>query len=64
MLNNTSTRHAPWHLIPADLKWFAHAAVADIINRKLASLKLHFPDLNEEQKKALRTAKKLLEEDE
>jgi len=43
MCSNTSTDWAPWHIIPADHKWFTRATVADIIVRKLESLKLHYP---------------------
>jgi PPK2 family polyphosphate:nucleotide phosphotransferase len=61
MLSHTSTPYAPWHVIPADQKWFTRAAVAEIIVRKLESMKLRYPELDEECMKALRRAKKLLE---
>lgn len=64
MLNHTSTENAPWYIIPADHKWYAHVAVADIIVRKLTSLKLDFPKLHDEQQKALENAKKLLKNEE
>jgi PPK2 family polyphosphate:nucleotide phosphotransferase len=60
MLSNTSTEQAPWYIIPADHKWFAHVAVADIVIRKLLSLKLDWPQLTSEQQTSLETAKKLL----
>jgi PPK2 family polyphosphate:nucleotide phosphotransferase len=60
MLSNTSTETAPWHIIPADRKWFSRCAVADIIVRKLESLDVRFPKLNGEQKKALEHARQLL----
>ena len=41
----TSTRHAPWYVIPADHKWFAHALIADIIVDALDGLDLSFPKL-------------------
>ena len=28
MLSHTSTEWAPWHVIPADRKWFARIAAA------------------------------------
>src|SRR5947207_14777584 len=40
VFNHTSTKWAPWYVIPADHKWFTHAAGADIINSKLKSLNL------------------------
>jgi PPK2 family polyphosphate:nucleotide phosphotransferase len=61
MLSHTSTAHAPWHVIPADHKWFAHVAVADIIIHKLASLDLRYPEMDSAQQKALARAKKILE---
>ena len=61
MLNATSTLHAPWYIIPADHKWFARLAVTSAINRALDRLKLAYPQSSEEEKKALLTAKKEME---
>src|SRR5262249_14495124 len=61
MLSHTSTSHAPWHIIPADQKWYARLAVASLIVAKLESLKLGFPELDEEHMKALEAARKQLE---
>src|SRR5262249_48548901 len=61
MLNHTSTAEAPWYVIPADHKWFAHYLVAKIIVDKLESLNLAFPKITAEQKKSLEKARKLLE---
>ena len=63
LLSNTSTEYAPWHIIPADHKWFSRLAVADTIVRKLTSLNLHYPELNAEQKKALEEARKILDQE-
>ena len=60
-LNHTSTPWAPWHIIPADHKWFTRLAVADIIYAKLKELDLKYPKVTEEQKHELRTIKELLE---
>ncbi|WP_193215015.1 polyphosphate kinase 2 family protein [Luteolibacter marinus] len=49
MLNATSTEAAPWHVIPADKKWFARAAIADLIVSKVRGLKLEPPQPTEEQ---------------
>jgi PPK2 family polyphosphate:nucleotide phosphotransferase len=37
MLSRTSTRWAPWHVIPADHKWFRNFAVAETLVRRLAA---------------------------
>ena len=39
----TSTEHAPWHVIPADRKWYSRAAVLEILTRTLVDLDLHWP---------------------
>ena len=59
--NHTSTEWAPWHIIPADHKWFTRAAVADVVIAKLKSLDLSYPTLGPEHLKQLGEAKELLE---
>lgn len=61
MLGATSTTYAPWHIIPADHKWFARLAVADIIIDTLRSMKLHYPKLSKETRAGLEAAKQSLE---
>jgi PPK2 family polyphosphate:nucleotide phosphotransferase len=61
MLGATSTPYAPWHVIPADHKWFARLAVADIIIDTLRSMKLQFPKLSKETRAGLDAAKESLE---
>jgi PPK2 family polyphosphate:nucleotide phosphotransferase len=62
-LSATSTRWAPWYVIPADHKWFTRTAVADIIVAKLKSLQLRYPTVPGEQRKRLLELKKKLEEE-
>ena len=59
-LRATSTRSAPWYVVPADNKWFTRLAVAEVICRTLRSLKLAYPSLSGAQKAKLVEAKKLL----
>jgi polyphosphate kinase 2 (PPK2 family) len=49
-LQETSTKYAPWYVIPADDKWYARATVADIIAAKLESLELKLPEVSEVQR--------------
>ena len=58
--NHTSTEWAPWHIIPADNKWFTRTVVADVIIEKLKSLKLCYPTVSEERWQHLLDAKELL----
>ena len=61
VFNNTSTKNAPWHIIPADNKWFTHTVIADIIVRKLKELNLKYPEVSEEHKKEILKVKEILE---
>ena len=60
-INHTSTKWAPWHIIPADNKWFTRAVVADVIADKLKSLGLEYPEVSDEHRSRLAEAKILLE---
>lgn len=43
MLYKTSTPHAPWFVIPSNLKWFRDLAVSHIITRALDDLDMKLP---------------------
>ncbi|MFZ1289820.1 MAG: polyphosphate kinase 2 family protein [Melioribacteraceae bacterium] len=49
----TSTKYAPWFVIPANNKWFTRLAISEIIIDKLKKLKIEYPKLDEEQLKNL-----------
>lgn len=48
-INETSTNFAPWHIIPADNKWYARLAISGIINSTLSGLDMKYPSLDKEQ---------------
>jgi PPK2 family polyphosphate:nucleotide phosphotransferase len=58
---HTSTKAAPWYIIPADHKWFMRMAVAGIIQQTLKDLDLAYPTVTKEKKTELLEARKLLE---
>jgi PPK2 family polyphosphate:nucleotide phosphotransferase len=43
MLSATSTRWAPWYVVPADHKWFTRLATAAIVVAKLRAIKPEYP---------------------
>ena len=59
-LSATSTEWAPWYVIPADHKWVTRAVVADVITTTIRSLDLKYPEVTNEQRAALATAKQRL----
>jgi PPK2 family polyphosphate:nucleotide phosphotransferase len=62
-LSATSTKHAPWHIIPADHKWVARSAVSEILAETIQGMDLEFPKLTPAQQKALAKAKKSLHQE-
>lgn len=58
-IGRTSTEHAPWFIIPADKKWYRNLAVSEIIEQKLESLDMKFPQPLED----IEALRKRLEED-
>lgn len=57
MINNTSTKWAPWHIIPADHKWLARSLVADIMTTSILSLGIKLPVVSEQKLEAIKQAK-------
>ncbi len=64
VFNHTSTEWAPWHVIPADHKWFTRICVAYFIYEKMKSLNLAYPKVSEEHYAEVLRAKEILETEE
>jgi len=62
MIAETSTKHAPWYVVPADAKWYTRVVVAAAIVDTLQELKLAYPTVDRAQKKELEQARAQLEE--
>lgn len=54
MIRNTSTKHAPWYVVPADHKWFTRLVVAEAIVDTLKGLDLAFPKVDAAKRKELK----------
>ena len=63
VFNHTSTKSAPWYIIPADRKWFTRLVVANIICTKLQELNLQYPTVSKEHRQQLLEAKRILEQE-
>ena len=61
MIRSTSTKHAPWYVVPADHKWFTRLVVADAIIGAMENLDLSFPKMDAEKRKELKDARAALE---
>lgn len=61
MIRNTARPHAPWYVVPADHKWFTRLVVGSAIVDALNNLKLAYPKVDSERRKALETARAVME---
>ena len=60
LIQETATKDAPWHVVPADNKWFTRVVVAAAVIEALADLDLAYSDVSEEKLKELAAAKRKL----
>ncbi|QLY32223.1 polyphosphate kinase 2 family protein [Nocardia huaxiensis] len=55
VLDRTDTDYAPWHVLPADHKWYSRLAVTELLIEALQNLKLDWPaaqfDIDEQKKR-------------
>jgi PPK2 family polyphosphate:nucleotide phosphotransferase len=61
MFTHTSTEWAPWHVIPADRKWFARIAAGAVIANALVEIDPQYPTLGDDARRDLQAVKADLE---
>ncbi|MER5957645.1 polyphosphate kinase 2 family protein [Streptomyces sp. NPDC001893] len=61
MLSATSTRWAPWYVVPADRKWFARICTAAVLAHTLMDIDPRYPEVDDAARKELRAAARKLE---
>jgi PPK2 family polyphosphate:nucleotide phosphotransferase len=44
LLPSTSTKHAPWFIIPSDHKWYRNVVISQILVEAMTSLRLTYPE--------------------
>ena len=59
-IRHTATKAAPWHVVPADHKWFAHLFVAAAIVEKIRSLDPRYPEVGEDRLADMEQARRRL----
>ncbi|HEY1832344.1 MAG TPA: PPK2 family polyphosphate kinase [Acidimicrobiales bacterium] len=60
MLSATSTDWAPWYVVPADRKWFAHVCVSAVLVHALADIDPQYPDIGADEERAEHLARERL----
>ncbi len=61
IVRNTSTVVAPWHVVPADHKWFARVVIGSAIVSALDALNLRFPRPGKASRQEFKEIRKALE---
>ena len=59
-IRHTSTKHAPWYVVPADNKWYSRLVISAVIVETLRSLDLRFPKVDRRKKKDLAAVREAL----
>jgi len=59
-LSNTSTKSAPWHVVPADDKYNARLIVSRAVIEALQDLKMSYPKITSERRRELEEIRKQL----
>ncbi|MGM4892865.1 polyphosphate kinase 2 family protein [Tardiphaga sp. 839_C3_N1_4] len=63
LIKHTSCEEAPWHVVPADRKWFSRVVIGSAIVNALEKLDLHFPTVDGEAKKDFTLIREALEKE-
>ncbi len=61
MIQNTATEDSPWYVVPADHKWFTRLVVSAAIVDTLDRLNLTYPEVDNEKREELQSARRVLE---
>ena len=60
-ISSTSTKRAPWFVIPANNKWYARLSIAAVILHHMRELDLQYPTVDDAKRDALAQARIALE---
>ena len=62
-INHTSTKEAPWYVVPADHKWYMRLVVSEIILATLKDMDPHYPKVTKERLAEFESYRKTLEKE-
>ena len=56
----TSTKNAPWYILPADTKWYTRLVISEILIHHMEKLDMKYPELDEKMKSNIELYKEQL----
>ena len=59
----TSTKNAPWYILPADTKWYTRLVISEILIHHMEKLDMKYPELDEKMKSNIELYKEQLRGD-
>ena len=62
-ITHTATKLAPWHVVPADRKWFARVVISSTIVSALEGLRLQYPRFDKASLQELEKVRAVLEQE-
>jgi PPK2 family polyphosphate:nucleotide phosphotransferase len=63
VIRHTSAKHAPWHVVPADHKWFARVVISSAIVGAMEKLDLRYPEVDKATAAELKKVREALEKE-
>src|ERR1700742_250160 len=63
MIRHTSTKEAPWFVVPADHKWFSRVVIGSVIVSALDGLNLRFPRVDQASLEGFAKVREALEQE-
>ena len=60
MVRNTARDYAPWHVIPANNKWYSRMVISSVLSTALERLDPQFPTVTDEERQKMKDARSIL----
>jgi PPK2 family polyphosphate:nucleotide phosphotransferase len=63
MIRNTAREYAPWHVVPANNKWYARMVISSALSEAMERIDPQFPTVTEEERQRMHEARSTLAKD-
>jgi len=59
-IRHTARKYAPWHVIPANNKWYSRMVISSVLSETLEGIDPRFPEVTKEERKRMKEARNAL----
>jgi PPK2 family polyphosphate:nucleotide phosphotransferase len=63
MIRNTARPYSPWHVVPANNKWYSRMVISSVLSEALERIDPQFPTVSDEEKERMKAARETLARD-